>query len=494
MVNLTATPATDTKWPFREASAYADWWRLAEAKAGARDIVDSMVLLAFAPKVERDGESTFVRFRLTTTPERIDGVLRELPIWKQAAPPTPNSELDDGTVMIDPGKDFFDPLAPETTVPPAVMVIIDTAINPLHEQFRGAADQPRILAHWLMEGVYRDDTRVPFGREIRNAEIAPFALAPEDDALQALHVYTMKNPFAPRGGAQIAAHGTHVLGLAAGCDPQSQTDTAAALRNVPILAVSLPSNRLLSASGVFLDVFVDQALEWVSVRLRELFGEQYPDVVLNLSYGLAAGPKDRTGYLNSRIRGWRRQNPQVQMFLPAGNDGLIRGHAVLIPDEGKAEIGWLVPPGDRFSTHAEVWFDGGPDVTMSITPPDGTALLFARKSTAVTDLTDATGLLTGRVYNLREQHGTDRPGFLICLAPTRPLRTGAKQAPAGIWRIAVQGQPGVTAQVHLQSERNLEPGSHNSSPSRLVKVSDAGAEPQRPGTLNALGFSTGVTI
>lgn len=493
---ITAVPQDNPDWPAREASPYADWWFKSDARAGLIDVVSNRARatafteLSFEPLPL--SQSSF-RFRAVPDPQSKQPIARKMPIWKDALPPV--SGLASGT-MIRPvlDKEFGDPLAPAEP-PRAVMVVIDTALNPVHEQFRRTGTSTRIVAHWLMEGRRGADDRVPFGREIRAAEIGAAAcMGTEDAALRHLGVADFETPFGPRGAVHLLAHGTHVLALAAGTDPTDRTRGAKALRKVPILAVSLPSNRLLSTAGVFLDVFVDQALEWVSTRLSELYGQNWPPVVVNLSYGLAAGPKDGSGFLNARLRDWLDQHPTARLFMPAGNDGLARGHAVLTPGDGRGAICWIVPPGGAHSTFAEVWFSGAGPAELVLTPPDqDDAIRIVPAPEQVFDLQHAAGTTIGRVYVLPGAT-TDTLGCLICLAPTRPRDAAVQGASAGLWTIAVSGPAGLHAAVHVQSQRALNPSGLNARPSGLVALSATGAQPQQAGTLNAIGPGTGAFI
>ncbi len=504
---ITAQQTQASGWPDLDASAYVNWWKQAEYRTDAGGPCDADLgsalnfakVRAFAKKATAGSgsEKTASVAAAEQTPRRT------VPLWPIALPPVAPSPGDPAQqIVLTPILDaeFGQPLAAPTCRPAAVMVVIDKHINPLHEQFRDEEARPRILAQWLMEGAWRADTRVPFGREVRQDDFHRAADLPTEDAgLRDLGVANLVEAFASRGAMLTSAHGTSVLALAAGTDPEDRSPEAAALRTVPILAVSLPSNRLLSASGVFLDVFVDLALEWVDARLTELFGNAPPPVVVNLSYGLAAGPKDGTGDLNERLRGWLQACPQVRLFMPAGNDGLARGHAVLDMAQGKSSIGWFVPPSDPLSTFAEVWFShAGPDCRLHLCPPgQDEALSLPMVPGAVFDLVAGSGGAAetiGRVYILPGESTFKKIGCLVCIAPTGPRRIGFARAPAGIWEISVSGTGDLRAAVSLQSERSLTPYSRESPAARLVRLTDAGARPQRDGTLNAIGPGTGAVM
>lgn len=477
-------------WPSEETSPYVHWWTQVDKLAGTREFDD----------VHNFGELTFSPWDGGTQLEgrpvsETRAVARTLPMWRWALPSGKNS-------ITVPVGGFADPFDRSSTRPAAVLVVIDTAINPLHERFRGAEGLPRVLAHWMMEGKYKaDPLRVPFGRENRTWDLEEaLSSKTEEAALRHLGSHSLEQPFAPRGTAQLAAHGTHVLDLAAGTDPVDPAPEAKLLRAVPILCVSLPSNRLLSPSGAFLEAFVDQAIRWVEQRLDELFADGWPPVVLNLSYGLSAGSKDGGDFLPRRICAFLTKRPTVRMFMPAGNDGHSHVHARLGGEDGCREIGWLVMPSDPFSAYAEVWTTGASgQERLHLIAPGGHEL--ATERLAMMDPDTAWELARPiaegarpvvRFYPLGRDQERGRYGVLFCVAPTQHLKSDAPVAPAGIWRLRLTGKPGGRADVHLQSERPLTPGSLAGRPSRLVPVSGIG--PTREGTLNALAVGSGARV
>ena len=479
MPGLVAQPMAAPDAQGDEGSAYVHWWRQVEFNAASPEAA-GIGFLTFG----QDGTGPAPRFAAHPGPNH-PGHRRTLPIWKSALLPT-------GSV----GR-LADPLAKLTA--PAVLVVIDGDINPVHDRFRDGAGKPRILAHWLMEAAYQPgSSRVPFGREIRRAEIETATVGrTEDEALRHLGCHSLSDAFAPRGTAQLSAHGTHVLDLAGGT--RTGDHDAALLRTAPVLAVSLPSNRLLSASGVFLEVFVDQALTWVEQRLDEMAGNDWPPVVINLSYGLAAGPKDGSGHLSRRILAFLTRHPSVQIFMPAGNDGLGEGHAMLVAGGDHGKIGWIVSPSDPYSSHAEVWVNGNaPAISLVLTSPDGDRLEMPGLAGAgphrPVELVSGGGKPVARIYPLGHGITENRHGYLICVAPTRRYGAGLPAAPGGIWTIALSGAGDATAALHLQSERPLTPNSLAGHPGRLVQLSGQLAKPQRDGTLNALPVGSGAQI
>lgn len=478
MPGLIAQPLAAPDWQGDEGSPYVHWWRQVEFNADAAGSA-GIGFLTFG----QDSTGPAPGFAAHPGPGH-RGHRRSLPIWKSALPAGSGARIADA-------------LAKQAA--PAVLVVIDGDINPVHDRFRDAAAGPRILAHWLMEAPYQPGSaRVPFGREIRRDEIAAATFGcTEDEALRRLGCHSLTEAFAPRGTAQLSAHGTHVLGLAGGT--RTGDSDAALLRTAPILAVSLPSNRLLSVSGVFLEVFADQALAWVERRLDEMAGDDWPPVVINMSYGLAAGAKDGSGHLSRRILAFLTRHPSVQILMPAGNDGLAEGHCMLVAGGTHAMIGWIVSPSDPFSSHAEVWVNGNaPAIRLVLTSPDGDRLempaVAGNGRHAAVELVSARKLAVARIYPLGTGADENRRGYLICVAPTRRYGPDLSPAPAGIWTVELAGAGDATAAVHLQSERPLMPNSLAGHPGRLVQLSGQMAKPQRDGTLNALPVGSGAQI
>lgn len=445
--------------PQAEGSAYMHWWQEVESRAAEQD--DGMGQVALPWRMvpfHRPAPGALAR------PGPGPGRARRVPMWPEAIGPQANA----------PGPAFGDPMPRAGARPAALLVVIDTAINPVHARFLDDTGAPRLLAHWQMEAAFvAGSARVRFGRENRRAEMqAALALRSEDERLAALGAQATDRPHAARGTAEIAAHGTHVLDLAAGTDPLDRSAPARGLRGVPVLAVSLPSNRLLSASGAFLGVFVDQALAWVEERLANLYGQDLPPVVVNLSYGLAAGPKDGSGAMAQRLAGFLARVPGARLCMPAGNDGAAQGHGQLTA--GGEPLGLVVLPGDNYSVFVEIWLPAGAPagVALRIAGPAGEGAVIALDgpAPAAVDLGRG-GRLAARLYRLDPADHAGRRGALLCIAPSDAAPASPAEAPAGLWALDLAGTPlpaGMAAEVHIQSERPLRQNSRNSHPSRLA--------------------------
>lgn len=440
-----------------------------------------------------------------------------------------------------------------------VVGIIDTALAPGHERFRFGGGS-RFLASWQQGAAWSGQTWLPFGREVRQNEIdAAIARNGDDqDGIDAaLGLTKFDHPRGDRSLARRVSHGTHVLDLATGFDPARPDPKAARL---PILGVTLPTGLTVGASGSFLEFFVLHAIDWIVARADAFWqaahgpahakGARGWPIVINLSYALAAGPKDGTSRIESFVSAlvaWRRANrlSPLRVVMPAGNDNLMRGHATF--DFGTVgdmrALDWRIQPEDRSSSHVEIWSDVKPGAgakarlhpfAVALAPPGGPACgLSQGRDGQMRSLVDsASGKAVARIYCRKADDalvagkaGRHRFVHVLCVAPTwgaTPLGpTGLRwpEAPAGAWRITLKRRQKIgRAILFVQTDQSLTltpgPGRlsyfdhpayrrHDEDGRRIDSYSypSGGAAPadqDRPGpvrrhnTLNALATSAGI--
>src|SRR5688500_17408388 len=181
MSRLVVRPAQATRWPIDEISPYVDWWRHVDRAAGPQD-----------PKCARElalsTKPALARRSLDPTLGRTsDGdIWRRVPMWDWSLPPDTGNGSSEAKIPQPVAPRFGDAMTPPDSKPTAILVVIDTDINPLHERFRDDQNRPRILAHWMMEGRYDDRfPRVPFGCEVRTDNlVAAQQGRTEEEALQ----------------------------------------------------------------------------------------------------------------------------------------------------------------------------------------------------------------------------------------------------------------------------------------------------------------------
>ena len=306
------------------------------------------------------------------------------PFWRVArvGPALAMPPLKDNS----PGEDLcrtrgdLDPAVP-------VAAVIDDGIGFLNARFRQDAGHTRIKALWLQapERV-ADQGAAPLrdvvcGRVLDEAAINAHLAAGGDEA----EVYLRVNRalFPVTDGAltnRRAAHGTHVLDLAAGAAPMGRDP----LRQVPILAVQLPPAAVHDTAGRRMEDYLVQGLRWILAEaLRLAHRTDVPPVVINLSLGSLAGPGDRHAFLadwfaHEIARHARLGNgAQLRLVIAYGNARQARlvARAELRRSQ-PMELIWRVQPDDHSSSYLECRADTNmvTGLRLTLVPPPGSGL------------------------------------------------------------------------------------------------------------------------
>ena len=206
---------------------------------------------------------------------------------------------------------------PRTWPPGTVFVaVIDDGIAFAHERFldaNGAADRGLLGHEPLVANLPRSPApavpRAPArqppvpavpggGRAVRSRIDAwlPAGAGGEDEIYASSGLINHARP-RHKSAAWRAAHGTHVLDLAAGYDP------AGPIPDRPIIAVQLPTPVVAQTTGELLDFHVALATYYILDRVWRLSENRPPPpVVINTSFGYIAGPHDGTGLVESLLR------------------------------------------------------------------------------------------------------------------------------------------------------------------------------------------------
>ena len=410
--------------------------------------------------------------------------LPDLPLPKTALPPgataitapVPRPNVLDG-LEIRPGKQDV------------IIGVIDAGIALSHERFRRrGAVGTRILSHWTQGGTWQGQPHLPFGRELMQRDIdglmGPLAEVDEARFNRAAKLADFAVANGERWIETSDPHGTHVADLAAGCDPLDPA--MAGLRDrTHLIAVDLAPRVSIGASGSFLESYAIWAIRHIVATADAIWQALYPDdpqrgfaLVINMSYGLHAGPKDGSMAIQKFVRSLdagRDPLAPVRLVLPAGNDNLDRASAVLAGRlQGATDaLDWRILPEDRTSGYAEIWTeaealsasDAGP-APISVLPPQGrTGPGTCGRAGQRSDLVDQdSGQVLARIYCRKVDNLTgvaeldtqpkQSVGYVICVAPSWRPEGGA--APSGAWTITL-GE-GKAAQLYVQSDQVLVPG------------------------------------
>ncbi len=393
-----------------------------------------------------------------------------------------------------------DPQISLTWMPDAdstIIGLIDSAIALAHARFRRIDGGTRVLSAWLQAGEWRDPAAVPFGRELFRTEIdrlmwrATLGGAIDEDAFDRSAGLTQFHH--PRGDRRLnenATHGTHVGDLAAGFELRDSSADEAR-RRLPIIAVGLPPRACIGASGNFLEFYAIHAVDYIIDRADRIwsacgYGDGGFPIVINLSYGLQAGPKDGQKLIEKVIRvateRAETEGRPIRVVLPAGNDLLSEGAADFrVSASQKVDLDWRIRPGDHTPNYAEIWSDviagkahkkASHPLTVSLAPPGGPAGpngagKAGQIATLIDDADPNTPLakIYCRLHDNTPLHGS--PGspwhrlvYVLCTRQTLG-NSISPTSPAGRWAISVSpnGNEAQRGFAYVQSDQSLTFGS-----------------------------------
>jgi hypothetical protein len=384
--------------------------------------------------------------------------------------------------------------AETTTLPAAgrsgetvVTAVIDDFIGLANERFRDRTGKTRFRQFWA-QGMpafskkYGKITVPAIGREWDKAKLdAALAAADyEPDFYSKLfpgglpifvpsergtYPANLYDPSFMRPVSFSATHGSHVADLAAGY-PQ-----AAAPDDRPIVAVQLPQLATLETWGARLDLFVllavQRVLYWVD-RWTDASGKPVrAPVVINISYGVHAGPKDGSGFLEREIaRLVKQRNDRgdpTAVVLPAGNSYRSRTHAEMTLDQGEVQgLSWRVQPEDLSVSFFELWLDDLASANLTIAPPVGPAQEFAlSNATQVWDWQrtaySSTPATIGRLYVQPKSQQRTRIIFALC--PTLNHGDPPHTAPPGAYRLTLRNDAPARLTANWDVQRDDTPSS-----------------------------------
>jgi len=381
-----------------------------------------------------------------------------------------------------------------------IVGVIDSAIALSHARFRRIDGGTRILSAWLQAGSWRSGAAVPFGRELSQAEIERLMFQSkigdtiDEDAFD--RAATAQQFDHARGDRRLASggtHGTHVADLAAGFDlRQAKFDDDR--RRMGVIAVGLPPRSCIGANGNFLEFYAIHALDYILRRADEIctacgHDEGSFPVVINLSYGLQAGPKDGTMLIEKVIEEANRRAESegrvIRIVLPSGNDLLSEGSARMSLKREAKTLDWRIRPEDYTPNYAEVWSEeqNGPispstrhPIDIRLSPPGVASMgpTGGGKPGQIATLSDSSepNRELARIYCIALDNaplggplgGTatkHRVGYVVCTRPTQNA-SQLRNSPAGAWRLTLD--PGehrdeLTAWAYVQSDQSLTFGS-----------------------------------
>ena len=473
---------------------YVHWWNTRE-KSDRESLENSLVRLNSLPipKYNEILDDTETQF----------GGTDQIPLSKSSANPDMHDDWAAETIS-----DRL-PCVDDDTI---ILGIVDTGIALGHRRFRGLKGETRVISSWQQDARFAEQADLPCGEELFGPEIDDLIVAhsqrgaatgdlDEETFNRAAGLVDPLNPIGQRDLDRAGAHGTHVLDLAAGFAPDPEN--AEAIRRQKIIAVNLPAQHAHGTAGNFLAYFAVTAVARILFVADALWGKSsakngsqgkagFP-IVINFSYGMQAGPKDGSLFFERMIRALLRHREKlgmtspVRIVMPVGNDNLERGHAKAVlgqkgaigswpyPAQPRVEIPWRILPADGTANFTEIWFEAqatkedcvalAQDLQIHIAPPRSPSFPVPKVSEQqYSDLIPSATASesVARVYS-RIQPGDDgwRLSFLVCVSPTQDPEGRGRQAPAGLWTLAVEAHrdPPVAVSFYIQSDQSWVRGS-----------------------------------
>jgi subtilisin family serine protease len=318
----------------------------------------------------------------------------------------------------------------------AVIGVIDSGVDILHQSFLGDDAKPRILAIWDQRDASTDKTpakRDPsftqdYGRLYLHPELIAFAdnEFPETDV-----------PSRLRDPSETHGHGTHVASIAAG--RAVENGPAAGMAPEARLVVVIPNMLTTPGNPPSLGYSVSHVdalsfLRRVAEGRTAVLGEALP-MAVNVSLGMNAGAHDGTSALETAFDQVSNggSDPGFVIIKSAGNEFGYDGHVRIRLLEGAVQhIRWTTDSSFRKRDYMEVWFESLDEVDFTLVDPTG------RRSATVSRLHPSYNQAIGGVsWDLRyERLHTDNGASLLQISI---IATG-NSIPAGTWSLECLGR------------------------------------------------------
>lgn len=357
-----------------------------------------------------------------------------------------------------------------------VIAVIDDGCPLANMLYRRADGSSRIRYLWDQgfgaELPWRTPSGEWYGRELTNVEIdsvlstTTFDNGTTND--RAVYVNLRYPGKEPQGGADPhtppslhrpmpgITHGGAVLALAAGAPDPRGTSLPASANPDPVAAadiifVQLPPSvvRDTEGGGKFQCAVMD-ALAYIAERTDE-----QALLLVNLSYGAAAGPHDGTTVLEQYFETdfLNDSKPNRALFLPAGNLLEERMHAVVELREKNHQqaLTWEIPSHNRKQSELQLWWSStssDTSIEVRLTAPGGVPSAWVRIGESMF-WTPGDRPVASIVFAPSSPLSASGPVIVFFVAPT----TGQDSAMPGDWTVDIRDvseTPDVTVNAWIQ--------------------------------------------
>ncbi|MGP6086721.1 S8 family serine peptidase [Antarctobacter jejuensis] len=439
----------------------------------ARQALLSLVQDRASPLLMDAAEAAALAERITV-PCDLDGLPDEYMLYRRIG--TPDSDhahlfevLDTGTPVQMPCADPEPQPRPQVPASPCpgapIVAAIDDGIGFLNGRFCRQTDKglkTRFHALWLqsLHQYSAMPSGAASGRVLDAAEIDGMITTGDERACYAdLNAELFPGDVRRETGFSTT-HGTHVLDLAAGADPEDGTDPA---RDWPLLAVQLPPESIDDTSGTMFESYLIMGMRWILRMARQV--DRTAQVIVNVSLGVLAGPKDGTRFAEYQMareaRLWEEVTGQaVQIVWAFGNDFRSSQVARMNLTAGtEPQITWRALPDDETASYIEIHCRGGDTGSMQVglTAPGGEASgLTTMAPGDIRSLERGDGAALARIYHVPERRldaeTVCAAHYVLALAPTRGQKMTEPETPSGAWTVTVSSTVDCTVLVQVQRD------------------------------------------
>jgi subtilisin family serine protease len=321
----------------------------------------------------------------------------------------------------------------------AIVGIIDSGVDVLHEVFLDDGGKTRILCVW--------DQRASSGNAPSAAHADVFSQSYGTLYLQSEIQDMVDHGIAPAALRDPLCHGTHVASIAAGRPVGS---FAGGIAPEAKLIVVIPDMKTAPGDPPSLG-YSNSHVDALSFIQSAAAREGLP-VAVNVSLGMNAGAHDGSSTLEAAFDAFTGMGrlPGVVLVKSAGNERGHKGHAsVEVPQNGFADISWESCPVRRDEDYIEVWFNAFDDIEFTLMDPSGNA---AAAVSATNPEVDAT--LNGNFCRLRLTLNHRDNGDNLLLVT---IESDGSPIQGGLWTLRLLGKtilsPGAGV-VHAWVERH----------------------------------------